>query len=92
MFYDSPESNRAAARYVDALPSSPVRPFLVLLVLLLSLRPAQAQNVVVRAEVASQTVSPDGAVNYAVVVAGEGTALVPTPNAPSTVGLAAVDP
>lgn len=69
-----------------------MRPFLFLLVLLLSLHSAQAQSVVVRAEVASQTISPDGAVNYAVIVAGEGTALVPTPSAPPTVGLAAVDP
>lgn len=53
---------------------------------------AAAQQPTVRAEVESRAVQPDGIVNYAVIVAGEGTALVPTPDAPPTVGLALVDP
>ena len=62
------------------------------LIVALSASRARAQQPVVRAEVESHTVSSDGIVNYAVIVAGEGTALVPTPDAPPTVGLALVDP
>lgn len=71
--------------------SALLRLVLVLAAVLAGAR-VHAQQVVVRAEVESRTVRPDGIVNYAVTVAGEGTALVPTPDAPPTVGLALVDP
>lgn len=70
-----------------------VRLLLILLAAVIAgASPVAAQQPVVRAEVESRSVPPDGIVNYAVIVAGEGTALVPTPDAPPTVGLALVDP
>lgn len=61
--------------------------------LMLALAPAaRAQDVVVRAEIEETVVAPDGLVNYAVVVAGEGTSLVAPPDPPPASGLALVDP